>query len=80
MNKQDIFATLKSNVLKVLPGVDESQVTPATSMVELGANSIDRVDIVMATMEDLRIKVATRELSEARNLQDLVDLMASKLE
>jgi polyketide biosynthesis acyl carrier protein len=42
---------------------------------DLGANSIDRMDIVTQTMEDLAIKIPLVELAKVQNIQELVDLL-----
>jgi polyketide biosynthesis acyl carrier protein len=78
MNKQEIFAAIKQNILEVLPDVDEGRVVPETSMRDLGANSIDRADILIMTMESLRLKFPLAELGSVKNLQGLVDFLHGK--
>ncbi|GAA3078916.1 hypothetical protein GCM10020000_75670 [Streptomyces olivoverticillatus] len=56
----------------MLPELTESQITLDRSMRELGANSIDRMDVVIAAQEDLGIKVPANALTQATDLKSLV--------
>src|SRR5699024_10528167 len=59
---------------EVSPEVDT--VTPRDSMRELGANSIDRAEIITATMERLDISLPLVEFAEAANIGDIVAIMS----
>ncbi|KJY41848.1 hypothetical protein VR41_10700 [Streptomyces sp. NRRL B-1568] len=72
MTPDQIFAVIRSNLLEVLPELTESQITLDRSMRELGANSIDRMDVVIAAQEDLGIKVPANALTQATDLKSLV--------
>jgi acyl carrier protein len=45
------------------------------SMKDLGANSLDIVEVVSRTMRELKIKVPRAELSRLDNIDELVDLL-----
>jgi len=75
MDRNEVFAVVKSIVLKVLPEVRADDVTLDTSLVELGANSVDRVEVSMLSMEALKLKIPRIELHGARNLAGLVDIL-----
>jgi polyketide biosynthesis acyl carrier protein len=79
MNKQHIFEVIKNNVLEILPDIDPSRIVPETSLRDLGANSIDRADILIQSQEALKLKVPLHEMGSARNIQALVDLFAGKM-
>jgi polyketide biosynthesis acyl carrier protein len=76
-SKQEIFEVVKSNTLQVLIDVDPDAVTIDTRLTELGANSIDRVEVVMYSMENLGIDVPRTELHGVRDIRSLVDLLHS---
>jgi len=59
---------------EVIPEV--GTVTPRDSMRELGANSIDRAEIITATMERLDISLPLVEFAEAANIGDIVAIMS----
>ena len=48
------------------------------SMVELGANSLDIVEVVSSSMRELRIKIPRAELNTLENVDQLVDLLHSR--
>jgi len=76
-SKQDVFDIVKKNTLQVLIDVDPDAVTIDTSLTDLGANSIDRVEVVMYSMESLGINIPRTELHGVRNIRELVDLLHS---
>jgi acyl carrier protein len=45
------------------------------SLTDLGANSVDRVEVVLYSLEDLKLEVPTAELHGIRDLKALVDLL-----
>jgi acyl carrier protein len=45
------------------------------SMKELGANSLDMVEIVSCAMRELKVKVPRAELAKLTNIGGLVDLL-----
>jgi polyketide biosynthesis acyl carrier protein len=76
--KQEIFALILKHVYAVLPDLRGTSIQLSDSLRELGANSMDRADIVMGVMEDLALQIPRMELSGPRTLGDLVDLIHEK--
>lgn len=74
-----VLAVVKNNICVVLPDIDPSAIAVDARLVDLGANSIDRADIVVQSMADLGVQVAPAELSQARNIAGLVALFVEKL-
>nr|ADA82592.1 acylcarrierprotein [uncultured bacterium psy1] len=77
--KEEIFELLKSNLLEIVPEINPDQVQPVISMKDLGANSIDRVDVILLTMEALELKFPLNELGGLTNMQALVDDLHGRL-
>ena len=74
-DKQKIFDVVKSNTLKVLIDLKPEEVTIDKNLTDLGANSVDRVEVVMYSIEDLNLNVPRTELQGVRDIQGLVDLL-----
>jgi polyketide biosynthesis acyl carrier protein len=74
MTKEQIFEVVRENVLRVLLDVKPEQVRLETALSDLGANSVDRVEVVMYSMEELKIKVPSNDLQGIANLGGLVDV------
>ena len=76
MTQEEVFEVLKENILNQLEDeVEENEIDINKSMFDLGANSLDVVEIVTNTMRELRIKIPRDELAEMKNMKDLVDAM-----
>ena len=55
-------------------GVDEAEVTPTASFVDdLGADSLDQVELVMAFEEAFDIEIPDEDAEKIRTVQDAVD-------
>jgi acyl carrier protein len=54
-------------------GVDEAEVTPSASFVDdLGADSLDTVELVMAFEEAFEIEIPDEDAEKIRSVQDAV--------
>jgi polyketide biosynthesis acyl carrier protein len=75
MNRDYIFNIIKRQTLNVLPHVNEASITIDEQLKNLGANSMDRMDIVIASMEELGVKIPLLELAKASNINALVEIL-----
>ena len=76
MAKEEIFDKLKELVVDQL-GVDDDEVTTeATIQEDLGADSLDLVDLVMAVEEEFDVKIADEDLEGIKTVDDIVDYIA----
>lgn len=75
MTHDEIFAQIQEVLVDAL-GVDDDEVTPeATLMGDLGAESIDFLDIVFRLEKAFNIKIAREDLFPAENLMNDAELM-----
>lgn len=59
-------------------GVNESDVTPEASFIEdLGADSLDIVELVMALEEEYDMEISDEEAEKIRTVQDVVNYIES---
>ena len=55
-------------------GVEESEVTPTASFVDdLGADSLDRVELIMALEESFDLEIPDEQAETLKTVQDAVD-------
>ena len=60
-------------------GVDENQVDPSASFVDdLGADSLDIVELVMAFEEAFDLDIPDEDAEKIKTVKDAVDYIASK--
>jgi polyketide biosynthesis acyl carrier protein len=79
MNKQDLVEIIGRCTREVLPGLDSHVFRESDRLVQLGANSIDRAEIVMMVQETLNLSVPRVELFGPTNVGELADLLLHKL-
>ena len=78
MAKEEIFDKLKELVVDQL-GVQEDEVTMEASMQDdLGADSLDLVDLVMSVEEEFGVKVADEDLENIKTVGDIVNYIEDR--
>ena len=76
MSRDEIFAQVQETLVDAL-GVDDDEVTPeATLMGDLGAESIDFLDIVFRMEKSFGIKIPREELFPAEGLMSNSDFVS----
>ena len=53
--------------------MEDENITGDNNFLEIGANSIDRAEIINLTLEDLELDVPRVGLAKANNINELVD-------
>ena len=77
--KANVAEKIKQIVSEQL-GVDEGEVTPAASFVDdLGADSLDTVELVMAFEEAFEIEIPDEEAEKIRTVQDAISYVEKKV-
>jgi acyl carrier protein len=57
-------------------GVDEDQITPEASFIDdLGADSLDTVELVMAFEEEFDVEIPDEDAEKIRTVKDAVDYL-----
>ncbi|HEX4019705.1 MAG TPA: acyl carrier protein [Acidobacteriaceae bacterium] len=75
MTRAEVFAVVQNNILEVLPDLDPALIEESKSMRDLGANSIDRADIIIETMQQLTLTLKISNFSGISNIGGLVDFL-----
>lgn len=71
---RDRIVTIIANQLQI----DENQVTPdASFMDDLGADSLDTVELIMALEEEFDIEIPDSDAEKIRTVKDSLDYMES---
>ncbi len=79
MDRDEAFKKFTENAVEVL-AVDPSKVTPDASFSDdLGADSLDLVELVMALEETFDIEVGEDELKDITTVGQAFDLIYAKL-
>lgn len=78
MNQEDIFSIIVRHVREVVPGLESYAFKTTDSLKALGANSVDRADIIMMTLESLALNIPLVEMARAENIGDLAGIIHAK--
>lgn len=79
MNKEAIFETITTHAKEVLTELSSHDFRWDDSLADLGANSMERAEIVGLTLESLNLDIARIELFGAQNIGQLADILYAKV-
>jgi acyl carrier protein len=80
MTKEDIMAKVKSVVSEKL-NVGEDQVTAEAKFVEdLGADSLDQVELIMALEDEFELKIPEEEAEKLSTVGAAVDFILERIQ
>ena len=73
MTSEEIYSKVKDLVSKHL-NIDEKEVTKEASFIEdLGADSLDTVELIMSFEEEFKIEIPDEEAEGIKTVQNVVD-------
>ncbi len=75
MKKEDIFEVIVRHTREVIPGLEEHAFHESDSLKTLGANSVDRADIIMMTLESLSLNVPLIDMAKAENIGEMAGIL-----
>jgi acyl carrier protein len=75
MTREHVLAVVTKHLMEAVDGLDATAIEPMRSMKDLGANSLDIVEVVSRSMRELKVKVPRSELAKLTNIDGLVDTL-----
>ena len=78
MTRMELLDLIAHHTREILPGLDAHRFVPSDRLADLGANSVDRAEIVVLVQESLGLSVSRVELFGPRNIGELADLLLKK--
>jgi acyl carrier protein len=79
-SNDEVFDIVKKHLTTICGDVDPGKVTREVSMADLGATSLDIVEVVSCSMRELRVRVPRSELSKLKSIGGLVELLRQQAE
>ena len=77
MKQEEIFGKVRDLVKKQL-AIDEKEITPDASFIEdLGADSLDTVELIMALEEEFDIEIPDEEAEKIKTVNDVIQYIAT---
>lgn len=78
MSKEKVLETIINHTREVIPALADHPFTPSDSLKALGANSVDRADIIMMTLGSLSLRIPMIEMARAENIGELAGIIHAK--
>ena len=75
MKREDVWEVIKKHLNNTLDELEDEEIDTSKSMVDLGANSLDIVEIVSSSIRELKIKVPRAELNDLKTMDELINLL-----
>jgi len=74
---------MKKRIVEIIAtqlGIDQADITPQANVVDdLGADSLDVVELIMALEEEFNLEIPDEEAEKIKNVQDIITYMESAL-
>ena len=78
MSNEAIIEVIVRHTREVIPRLESHQFQPSDSLKVLGANSVDRADIIMMTLESLSLNIPLIAMARAENIGELASIIHAK--
>ncbi|SOC15816.1 acyl carrier protein [Stappia indica] len=78
MDSDRIAEIIIAEIRSTVPELEAQPITRGDSMADLGVDSIERSEIILATLEAIGLKVPMVQLHGPRNIGELADLLHAK--
>lgn len=75
MKRDEVLSIVVKNIKEIIPEMKDEEIDMNKSYRELDINSLDLVEIVSASMNELKIKIPMNELANIKNTGGLVDVI-----
>ena len=75
MTREHVLEVVTRHLVDTIEELEGVEIDPAKSMKDLGANSLDIVEVVSCSMRELKVKVPRSELNSLNNINELVELL-----
>jgi polyketide biosynthesis acyl carrier protein len=76
--KNSIIEKIRENLIEIIPELEGETISNDEKLSNLGANSIDRAELIALTLEQLEKEIPRIELAGAQTINELAELIAEK--
>lgn len=77
LTREKVLDVVLHHLRETVEELEDVEIDPSRSMKDLGANSLDMVEVVSCSMRELKVKIPRSELNSLENIDQLVDLLHS---
>ncbi len=76
--KNKIIEQIRENLIEIIPELEGKTISNDEKLSDIGANSIDRAELIAITLEQLEKEIPRVELAGAQTINELAVLIAEK--
>jgi polyketide biosynthesis acyl carrier protein len=76
--KNQIIEQIRENLIEIIPELEGKTISNDERLSDIGANSIDRAELIALTLEQLEKEIPRIELAGAQTINELAELIAEK--
>ena len=76
--KDQIVNIIRENLVEIIPDLEGKAINNDETLVDLGANSMDRGELITLTLERLEAEISRIEFVGAQTINELADLIVEK--
>jgi len=77
LTRDQVAAVFRRHVLATIDRITDANFDSAKSLGEMGADSIDIVEVIAGASDELGVRIPRPRLQEARTVDGLIDLLHS---
>jgi len=78
MDSERIFGLLVAQIRDTVPDLETHPIARGDVLADLGVDSMERSEIILAALEEIGLKVPMVDLHGPRNIGELAELLAAK--
>lgn len=71
-----MFEKVKAIIIDQLSISDEDMITMETTLEDLGADSLDMVEVIMAIEDEFDVQIKDEDLESLKSVSDLIDYIS----
>lgn len=80
MNREKTRLLVHDVIFSILPALREKGIDESRHLKELGADSVDRVEIIMSLLQQFNLQSPMSAFSDVANVAGLIDLLSEMME
>ncbi|MCH2193543.1 acyl carrier protein [Kordia sp.] len=75
MSREEVYDIVQETIMDVIPDVEKEDIAIEKQLKDIGANSIDRMEIVTMSMRELNVKIPLMSFAGVNNIEGLVNVL-----
>ncbi|WP_160716719.1 acyl carrier protein [Chitinophaga solisilvae] len=76
--RNTIVDLITRTLVEIIPDLSAENIDPDETFVDLGANSVDRGELIALTLERLDLDIPRTDLAGAQTINELADLLTAR--